>query len=291
MSFLIKKANKLAKKLRISVSASSGAGKTYSSLLLAYGLTGDWDKIVVIDSENDSASLYADLGDYNTLSLKAPYTPERYIEAIRFCEDAGYEVIIIDSTTHEWVGRGGCLEIVAELGGEYRHWSKVTPRHNKFIDAITGSKCHVICTIRRKESYAMSSGSDGKLKIQKLGLEEVQRDGFSYEMDVVFEVDNHNHFAHQSKDRTGLFVNRDDFLITSETGVELKEWANKGRSLLDDAMDSLRKVDSRTSFAKVWKTYSSLQTNEDFKTLAAIKNKEYPKEEVKPLENVQETES
>ncbi len=147
MSFLIKKANKLAKKLRISVSASSVAGKTYSSLLLAYGLTGDWDKIVVIDSENDSASLYADLGDYNTLSLKAPYTPERYIEAIRFCEDAGYEVIIIDSTTHEWVGRGGCLEIVAELGGEYRHWSKVTPRHNKFIDAITGSKCHVICTI------------------------------------------------------------------------------------------------------------------------------------------------
>lgn len=39
-------------KLRISISAPSGCGKTMGSLLLAYGITGDWTKIALIDSEN-----------------------------------------------------------------------------------------------------------------------------------------------------------------------------------------------------------------------------------------------
>ena len=88
MSFIIKKASKKAKKLRILFSASSGSGKTMSSLLCAYGLVGDWNKICVIDTERESSTIYSDIGDteFNVIPLNAPYTPERYIEAIKTAE-------------------------------------------------------------------------------------------------------------------------------------------------------------------------------------------------------------
>ena len=84
-------------------SGSAGSGKTYSSILLAKGLTkGDLSKVAIIDTENGSADLYADLGNYNVLSLAPPYTPENYIKAIELCEKEGMEVIIIDSISHAW---------------------------------------------------------------------------------------------------------------------------------------------------------------------------------------------
>jgi len=94
-------------KLRVGLSGASGFGKTYSALLMAYGMTEDWSKIAIIDTENDSANLYSNLGDYRVLNLGEPYNPERYIEAIRASENASVEVIIIDSISHEWQGKGG----------------------------------------------------------------------------------------------------------------------------------------------------------------------------------------
>ena len=96
-------------KLRLGLSGASGFGKSYSALLLAFGITNDWSKIAIIDTENSSANLYAHLGNFNVLSLNEPYSPERYIEAIKTCENSQIEVIIIDSITHEWSGEGGCL--------------------------------------------------------------------------------------------------------------------------------------------------------------------------------------
>ena len=124
MSFIIKKASKQAKKLRILLSASSGSGKTYGALLIANGITNDWSKVCVIDSERDSASIYSDFGEFNTISLDAPYSPERYIGAITAAEEAGMEVIVVDSITHEWNGPGGCLDLHAKLGGTFQDWGE-----------------------------------------------------------------------------------------------------------------------------------------------------------------------
>src|SRR5215211_7301022 len=163
----MRKATRKKAKIRLGMSAVSGGGKTYSALLVAYGMTGDWNKIVIIDSENGSADLYAHLGDYNVYPIQAPYTPENYISAIKKCEcEEGIEVIIIDSITHEWDGKGGCLEIYANLGGKYQDWGKITPRHQAFIDAIITSKCHIITTVRRKQEYELSKNSEGKLKVE-----------------------------------------------------------------------------------------------------------------------------
>lgn len=220
-------------KLRIGLSGPSGFGKTYSALLLAYGITNDWKKIALIDTENNSASLYSHLGEFNVLNLVEPFTPERYIEAIKICENSEIEVLIIDSISHEWNGKSGCLEIHEKLGGRFQDWSKVTPRHNAFLDAIIQSKLHVLTTSRRKVDYSLDQDSSGKTKVMKLGTKEIQREGFEYELTVNFEFLNDKHLVSVSKDRTGLFVNKPEFVINSQTGVKLLEWCNEGISLDD----------------------------------------------------------
>ena len=238
MKIELRKAERKMAKLRIGVSAPSGGGKTYSALLIAKGLVGDWKKIALIDTENGSGELYSELGEYNIITLEAPFSPEIYAEAIKACEDAGMEAIVIDSATHEWDGKGGCLEIVDSLGGRYQDWAKVTPRHRGFLEAILASSAHVITTTRRKQDYAMNQDQSGKVKVEKLGMKEVQREGFEYELTIAFDIDiKHNTVA--SKDRTGLFMDKPDFVITEETGVTLKEWAESGK---DERIEKKEKI-------------------------------------------------
>lgn len=223
----LRKATRQKAKIRLGLSAVSGGGKTYSALLIAKGLCGDWSKVAIIDSENNSADLYAHFGDYNVLPLTAPFTPEKYIEAIAQCEQAGMEVIIVDSITHEWEGKGGCLEIVESLGGRYQDWSKVTPRHQAFIRAITQSPCHIITTVRRKQDYEMIKDNNGKVKVEKAGLKEITREGFEYELTLNLEMDiRHNAFA--SKDRTLLFMGKPEFVPNENTGRLIAEWCEQG---------------------------------------------------------------
>lgn len=229
---MLRKATRKKAKIRLGLSAVSGGGKTYSALLVAKGICGDWSKIAIIDSENSSADLYAHLGDYNVLPLTAPFTPERYIDAIKTCEKAGMEVIIVDSITHEWDGKGGCLEIVESLGGKYQDWAKVTPRHQAFIDSITQSLCHVITTVRRKQDYEMTKDNTGKVKVEKSGLREVTREGFEYELTINLELDIRHH-ATASKDRTGLFMGKPSFIPDEKTGELIAQWCEQGEDAFD----------------------------------------------------------
>jgi hypothetical protein len=226
----IRKAQRKQSKLRIGLSSPSGAGKTYSSLLLAKGLVGDWSKIGLIDSENGRGDIYSDFGEYNIITLKPPFTPESYIEAIRAFENAGMEAIIIDSTTHEWEGEGGCLQLNEKLaiakfkGNTWSAWSETTPRHQKFLDAITSSTSHIITTVRNKVETVM--GDDKKVK--KVGTKEVQREGFEYELTLNFNIDRDSHAVIASKDNTRLFEGKDPFIITEETGEILRDWVMSG---------------------------------------------------------------
>jgi hypothetical protein len=229
MSLEIRKAQRAKAKLRVGLSGPSGSGKTYSALLLARGLSTNWDKILLIDTENGSGELYSDLGSYNVITLQAPYSPERYIEAIKAGEDAGMETIIIDSVTHEWDGKGGCLELNDTLakakfkGNTWSAWSETTPRHQRFIDAIVSSKCHIITAARSKTETVQEGG-----KVKKLGMKDIQREGFEYELTVAFNIDRDSHMAIASKDRTKLFIDKDPFKLSTKTGEELLAWNDGG---------------------------------------------------------------
>jgi hypothetical protein len=233
------KAERHQVKLRLGLSGPSGFGKTMSALLLAYGITEDWSKIAVIDTENNSASLYSHLGNYNVLTLNEPYSPERYIDAIKICEQQGIEAIIIDSITHEWQGTGGCLSIHEKLGGRFQDWAKVSPRHQEFINKILNSTSHIITTVRRKIDYSLDLNSNGRTKVTKHGTKEITREGFEYELTVNFELVNDKHLVRVSKDRTGLFMDKPEFVINSATGKKLKQWCNTGKSLEEIKIDIL----------------------------------------------------
>jgi hypothetical protein len=254
----LQKAERNQVKLRLGLSGASGFGKSYSALLLAYGITNDWTKIAIIDTENNSASLYSHLGDFNVLSLNEPYAPERYIQAIEVCEKEEIEVVIIDSITHEWSGKGGCLELHEQLGGRFQDWAKITPRHQAFIDKILNSNCHVITTVRRKTDYSLDKDGNGKTKVMKLGTKEITRDGFEYELTVNFELINDNHLVTASKDRTGLFSGKPEFVINSSTGKKLIEWCNLGVSI-ETAMSEINACENIEGLKHVYSKYPSLQ--------------------------------
>jgi hypothetical protein len=259
----LKKATRKQVKLRLGLSAVSGGGKTYSALLLAYGMTNDWTKIAVIDTENSSASLYSHLGEFNTIDLQAPFTPERYIEAIKACEDGGMGVIIIDSVTHEWDGKGGVLDISNSMtGNSYTNWAKITPRHDAFINSLLQSSCHVITSVRRKQDYEMTKDNQGKTKIEKVGLKEITREGFEYELTLNLNIEI-NHHATASKDRTGLFIDKPEFVITPETGKLLIDWCNSGE-VVKTPIEEMNECTTIEDLGKVWTKYKSLQTNLNF---------------------------
>ena len=214
-------------KIKLALQGCAGSGKTYSALLLAYGLTNDWTKIAIIDSENGSADLYAHLGNYNVLPLQDNFTPETYIEAVKVCEDAKMEVIIIDSISQCW---DNLLEYHANLqGNSFTNWQKITPRMNAFMQKILQSPSHVICTMRCKQDYVLNE-KNGKMIPEKVGLKAVMRDGIDYEFTIVLDI-NMKHQAIASKDRTSLFMGKPDFTITPTTGQIILDWCNNGVNL------------------------------------------------------------
>lgn len=271
----LQKATRKKVKIKIGLSSVAGGGKTKGALLIAKGLVDDWTKIAVIDSENESAALYSDMGEFNHLPIQAPYTPEKYIQAIEMCEQAGMECIIVDSITHEWDGAGGCLDIVEELTkrdpkhNSYTQWRFVTPRHQAFIDAMLQSKCHVVTTVRRKQDYEMTKNGDGKVTVTKAGLKEITRDGFEYELTVNIELDQ-NHNASSTKDRTGLFQDKPSFIITEATGKLIKQWCDSGvesPTKIDPVAAAIAELFLCTTLdclSEKWKKYKHLQKDPAF---------------------------
>ena len=219
----LQQASKKRAKIKMALQGISGSGKTYSALLIAYGITNDWSSIAVIDTENHSANLYSHLGKYNVLNIGAPFTPEKYIQAIKLCESAGMKTIIIDSITHEWES---ILDIHANMAGNsFTNWSKLTPRHNEFVQTILQSPLHIIATIRTKQDYVLQE-KNGKIIPEKLGLKAITREGMDYEFTIVLDIDIKHH-ATASKDRTQLFIDKPEFTITSDTGKKILQWCNQ----------------------------------------------------------------
>lgn len=228
---MFKPAQRQQVKLRMCISGASGSGKTTAALNFAFALG---ERVAVIDTENGSASLYSHLGKFDVLELAAPYHPDSFIAAIKAAEKAGYDVLIIDSATHEWQGSGGCLEINDLLAqtkyrnNSYAAWNETSKLHRAFLDAMLQSKMHIIATVRSKTETVQSESITGKKTIQKLGMKAEQREGFEYEFTVVLDLTHDGHLATVSKDRTGLFMDKPPQKITTETGLMLKEWLMLG---------------------------------------------------------------
>lgn len=274
---MFKPACKKQQKLRLLLEGAAGSGKTYSALLIAKAMG---KKIAVIDTEKGSASLYDKLVNFDVCELSAPFTPESYILAIKEAEKAGYDVLIIDSISHEWSGKGGCLDIQSGLGGKYQDWAKVTPRHNAFIETILQSKMHIIATARTKADYETTM-QNGKMKVEKVGLKTEQRDGLDFEFTLVLRL-NENHFASATKDRTSLF-NGKESIIDETIGTTLLKWLNDGTNIAEksetnndlDIFTGIAECNSVDELNAYWSEQNKkVSDKETFKNLCASRKEE-----------------
>lgn len=241
-------------KMKMALMGPSGSGKTYSALLLAYGISKDWSKVIIIDTENHSADLYSNLGPYYVCNISSPFTPERYIEALHLCEKSGAEVIIIDSISQEWEY---LLDYHSNLpGNSFTAWSKVTPRHTAFIQAMMQSPVHIILTCRTKQDYVLTD-KNGKQVPEKVGLKSIQRDGLEYECTLVFDLDIKNN-ASTSKDRTGMFQGKPELKLSSAIGEQIAEWCKAGLSE-EVVVEQINQVNNIQDLYHLYKQHPSFQ--------------------------------
>jgi hypothetical protein len=186
-------------KARIAFQGPAGSGKTKTALRIAEGLAKG-GQIGVIDTERGSALTYApvpgrpDLGGHVFGHLPMDtHDPRKLIEAVREAERAGITVLIVDSWSHFWNGRGGLLEIVEQAGrapgagGTFGGWRTGNPIEQDMLDALLNFRGHLIVTMRTKGDYAIEQGPRGPV-VKKLGVKAIQRDGAEYELGLIIDM-------------------------------------------------------------------------------------------------------
>lgn len=234
---------------KIMLAGPSGSGKTYSALRVGTGLAeACGSRIAVIDTEAGRVKYYADEFDFDGIELDT-YEPESYIDAIQAAIDGGYQVIIIDSGSHEWTY---CCDTVNKMpGNSFTNWGKMTPRHDRFMEKILQSPAHVICTVRGKDEYTLEE-KNGKQTPRKIGLGYKQRDNTEYDYTITFNIDQSTHVASVMKDNTHLFENKYN-VLTEKDGKAIYDWANSGTApsekptekpkpvVVYDSLDEVRK--------------------------------------------------
>lgn len=273
--------------LLVGVAGASGSGKTYSALLLASGLANGSGTIAVIDTEAGRAKHYAKQFKFLHGDFEPPFTPERYVEAIKAAEEAGATVIVIDSMSHEWNGEGGCADIQAaeaermatDKSGKVipwkieamtaPAWKKPKIRHKRMMSRLLQSRAHLIFCLRAEEKVKfVKEMHDGRERtsIVPMGFQPICERGFMFEMSCSLTLHpetpgqaRHDLPKKLNDDLLGVFP--DGRMITAETGKCLREWAEQGadarpspadQKVLDGVRDLIARVedcDTADSFA------------------------------------------
>lgn len=249
MAFI--KAERKRGRAKIGLVGPAGSGKTHSALLLAAGLT-ESGKIAVIDTEHHSAELEsgkAGIPEYDVMTLDPPFDTLRFSSAIAEAESSGYDVIVIDSLTAPWSGKGGLLEqhqMLCERGtNSFAAWAKITPKQESLVNSILSSNIHVISTMRAKTEYVLETNEKGKSSPRKVGLAPQQRDNLEFEFTVVFELDQKTNTALCSKDRTSLFQGMSPTRLSRETGLQIRDWLDAGSKAVAPPISNEIKEESR----------------------------------------------
>lgn len=238
---MFQRATKRTARLRMALIGPAGSGKTFTALSIATALS---DKVAVIDTERGSASKYSDLFTFDVMEPDV-FSPRTYIDAIVDADQAGYEVLVIDSLSHAWMGRGGALEMVDNAskrnggGNNFSAWRDVTPQHNAMVDAIIGARLHIIATLRSKMEYVQEKDERGKTVIRKVGLQPVQRDGLEYEFDVVADLDQENNLV-IGKTRCSNLYGRVFHRAGADVAGVLVTWLGSGKIIDSPAAQIVR---------------------------------------------------
>jgi hypothetical protein len=225
----------------ISLSGPSGSGKTLSGILLAAGMVKPGEEVGMIDAENGRGTLYQDdplvlkaLPDsYHYTQISAPYTPSRYVMALTAMEKAGVTVCLIDSTSHEWEGEGGCIDIAEnnKLKG-MPNWALAKREHKKFLAYCLSSPMHIIFCLRAREKMKIVKDANGKDQFIPVGMTPIAEKNFVFEqlLSLMFDEKTHHYSGVKVPQMlAGMFPGNE--LMTKNHGAAIREWADGGQAV------------------------------------------------------------
>ena len=286
MVFEIIKAERKGSKVVIQLAGMSNSGKTYSAIRLARGLIGNEGKIGAIDTEQRRMSLYADnSGGFDVINMEAPYTPERYSEAIDVFKNAGYNCVIIDSMSHEWAGVGGVIDIAEDQ--KYKNgkpmsarskWKIPKARHKAMMEHMLHCGMHIVCCYRAKKPLEDKT-VDGKTVMVEGALEIVTENKNAYDVTISLILDEVTKKPSINKGRCPegieyLFDGKKQ--ISEETGRGIISWFNNKQR----DKDTLIREGRKQKDVKTWG--EGLSDSERYlarKYYSQMKPKEEPKPE------------
>lgn len=272
--FEIRKAKREGARLVIGISGISGSGKTYTALQIAWGLAkGDASKVGFIDTENKRGSLYADIlkdrdgktHEFLIGDLDAPFSPQRFIDAIMEFQRTGVEVLVIDSVSHEWAGLGGVLDIVDSFEKSITGWKKGKPEHKRFMNTLLQSDMHIIVCIRASQKTDWKDPKNPKA----LGIMPVQQEEFMYEMTASMMMWNGGKSRDVIKCPEELIpiigeVGPQDGYLTAKHGLAIRKWVDGGAQIdaaAESARNALRSIAEKgvTALIDAWDSMPAKQ--------------------------------
>jgi hypothetical protein len=267
MSFQVKKAQREKMKAIVGFIGCSGSGKTAGALLTAYGMMKEaypemsedeiWEKVGVIDTEHGRSKLYANsefdgvrIGHFLHIDFVPPYSTERYNMAVHAMKQAGCEVIILDSLSHNWQGEGGIVDTHGKMSGNsFQNWGKLSSETNDLIKTITRNDTHIFATLRTKQEYVVELNSEGKSVPKKVGTKPVQKDEMEYEFMLNFTI-GIDHIAETSKDNTRMFEGN-PIKLSPEVGKKLYRWLELGIDVkAEEAKQKAKEEEERIGIVK-----------------------------------------
>ena len=293
MTFEIKKAVRKGAKVCIGLSGESGSGKTYSAIRLARGLVGPEGKIGFIDTEQRRGSLYADcFGGFDVIDLEPPYSPARYREAIKTFKDAGYDVVIIDSMSHEWEGEGGVLwmaDHATTASGKQRNdmgkWAMPKAEHRLLMTTILNSDMHCILCYRVKFPLEEVVNENGKKEYVRGKATPVCEPNVDYDITVKLYLNEETKYPTIQKCPEGIeYLFPNNAYISERAGEGIISWLNTTQRDKDAIIaEGCKQKDLKAWFATLNDSEKSLAT----KYAKDIKAKQAANKEPEQFEDVE----
>ena len=231
MSFTFKDPGEGDNHLLISIASASGGGKTWSAMELATGICGD-EPFAVIDTEAGRAKHYRSNFNFKHLDLAPPFTPERYLQAVKAAEAAGFKAIVLDSASHEYDGQGGLFDIMeASPGTGPGKWLQAKARHKKMMNGFLQVRSDIIFCLRADEKLDLSQKDDrGKVVPKSQGWVPICEKRFKYEMTLSLTMEPtapgvvNLGLPHKIQDQHRMGFNPGQH-VSAEAGAMLAAWS------------------------------------------------------------------
>lgn len=289
MTFTFKPANSFTERagLFVSLTGSTNSGKTFSALRLARGIAGPNGKIAVLDTEGGrTLHLKREFG-FDANLMDPPFHPQRFADAAKDAEDAGYACMLIDSFSMEWVGLGGVLdwqaieleamvartmarkdnkrpEYAIREASKMASWIKPKSAHKTMVYSLLQRRLPIVFAIRGEETTKPGEAAGER---PTAIFKSICNKHFPFEVTVSFRLDSERKGYIDLSDpkswkmegsHQGIFLDGDR--ISEDHGKALAEWAcGKGpEPKIDNRMIYLQEqgdeaaAKGKVAFAKFW---------------------------------------